>query len=98
MAHPVQNGPIKYSIPLKTAVKFDETFEYSATDTIMDLSQWIFDNQGIPFEQQRLYVVYGLSKCWEKRELDANQNELLVDHLQGAQDIALFLKLRQNPQ
>ena len=68
MSQPVNSESIRYSIPVRTALKSDETFEYSATDTIQKLNQWISDNQGAPFGLQRLYVAYGLTNLWKQIE------------------------------
>jgi len=85
----------RYSIPVWTALKVDESFAYSATDIIEDLNVWIDHYLGIPCAQQRVVVGYGCSKFWEKKELRNCSHESLIDVLQGARYVQVFLKSRQ---
>jgi hypothetical protein len=82
-----------YSIPVAT-IKTSENYSYSATDTVQNLKERIFDNEGIPVEQQRLYVQYGWRKWWARVEISDLGADLLINHLQTASRIDLYLKLR----
>lgn len=82
-----------YSIPVAT-IKTTDNYSYSATDTVQDLKEKIFKNEGIPVEYQRLYVQYGWRKLWAQSEISDKIADLLIDHLQTASKINLYMKLR----
>ena len=82
-----------YSIPVAT-MKTSENYSYSATDTVQNLKEKIFDNEGIPFAQQRLYVQYGWRRLWRQVDISDLEADLLITHLQTASRINLYLRLK----
>ena len=82
-------------ISVKTIKGEIASIPYTAVDTIQFLHEKIRDSEGIPVDQQRLYVNYGCGKCWQKQELD-DPRDLLVDRLRGARFVTVLLKLKQN--
>lgn len=83
-----------FSIPVATMMKTFENYSYSSTDTVQDLKKKIFENEGIPVDQQRLYVQYGWQKLWSQVEISDKTDELLIKHLQTASKVQLCIKLR----
>lgn len=82
-----------YSIPVAT-MKTCENYSYSATDTVQNLKEKIFDSEGIPVDQQRLYVQYGWRRLWAQVDISDLEADLLINHLQTASRVNLYLKLR----
>lgn len=90
-----QNPQEVYQIEVKTAGKGSlAKYTYTAADTIKSLNEKIKENEGIPDAQQRLQAHYGMTKCWEVRELD-DEDALLVNCLRNVSYLTLHLKLRQ---
>lgn len=83
-----------YSIPVET-IKTSTDYSYFATDTVEDLKNKIFENEGIPPNRQRLFVQYGWRRWWTRVEISGKTNDLLVTHLQTASKIRLYITLGQ---
>jgi hypothetical protein len=82
-----------YTIPVAT-IKTSEDYSYSATDTVQNLKEKILDREGIPVAQQRLYVQYGWRRLWAQVDISDLSEDLLINHLQTASRVNLYLKLR----
>lgn len=80
-----------YSIPVAT-IKTSENYPYSATDTVQNLKERIFDNEGIPVAQQCLYVRYGWRQWWARVEISDLEADLLINHLPTSSRIDLYIK------
>jgi len=86
----------EFSIPVHIAEKcHDGDFRYSQNDTVQKLQNWIYENQGLPIEQQRLVIVCGNRLCSKKIEITANPKDLLTRHIpNNASYISIYGKLR----
>ena len=82
-----------YSITVAT-IKYSESYSYSATDTVKKLKEKIFENEGLPEDQQRLIVQYGWRTWWARVEISDLGEDLLINHLRTASRIDLYIKLR----
>lgn len=82
-----------YNIPVVSPRATTE-YTYTETDTVAELQKKIFQNEGIPVQNQQLDVRYvwrkGISKCI----ISDKPDELLKDHLQTAEKVKLIVVIQ----
>lgn len=84
-----------YDIRVKVANKIEETYSYSNGDTVQHLKEKIFQFEGVPVEQQSLYIRYGWGKCCALKEI-TDSSELLTKLLKTASKVEVYVSLNKD--
>lgn len=90
-----------YRMPIHSQLKGEIfNFSYTSQTTIRQLKDALFKNDGIPVDQQRLFVendwkILGWTWSTQHIEITGSDEDLLINHqVRTASRISVFIRLR----